>query len=92
MPQHQTDRLTLLKTISCNVAIITVISCKVFLDTFSTMLQKLSKCEDKAAHGVENLQFAATQIYCEIKNVILALLESLNLNFSKFEPFLKSQI
>ena len=56
------------------------------------MLQKLSKCEDKAAHGVENLQFAATQIYCEMKNVILALLESLNLNFSKFEPFLKSQI
>ena len=31
------------------------------------MLQKLSKCEVKAARGVKILQFAATQILREIK-------------------------
>jgi len=49
---------------------------------------------------VEILQFAATQILREINfgepkqsNMsFLALLEVLNLNFSKFEPFLKSQM
>ena len=61
------------------------------------MLQKLSKCEVKAAQrGFYHLP--ATQILVNLVNSngqkvsFLALLEIPNFDFRKFEPFLKSQI
>ena len=64
------------------------------------MLQKLSKCEDKVA-GCGNTticlphRFYVKSNFAKFKKSkmsFLALLEVLNFNFSKFEPFLKSQI
>ena len=67
------------------------------------MVQKLSKCEDKAALALGSkmcticlpLRFYVKSNFGEFKRSkmsFLALLEVLNFNFSKFEPFLKSQI
>ena len=61
-----------------------------------TMLQKLSKCEFKANFTIYlPLRFYVKSNFGEFKRSkmsFLALLEVLNFNFSKFEPFLKSQI
>ena len=54
------------------------------------MLQKLSKCEVGLTLLKDN--FPTTQVLREIKFWFFALLEVLNCNFSKFEPFLKYQI
>ena len=64
------------------------------------MLQKLSKCEVKAALCGNfavclPLRFHVKSNFGEFKwskMTFLALLEVLNFNFSKFEPFLKSEI
>ena len=63
------------------------------------MLQKLSKCEVKVALFGNFTICLPSKLYMKSNSVefkchkmsFLALLETLNFNFSKFEPFLKSK-
>ena len=77
--------------------LVTMSGCRSYHDT---MLQKFSNCEVKAARCGNFTIFPPLKFYVKSnfgefkrqKMSLLALLEVLNLDFSKFEPFLKSLI